>query len=269
MLVLGLAQQTGLPEIIAAKVSITAPRIRSGAANPVPKLISVIAGMCAGAEGIDDLDVLRAGGMPTLFDGVYAPSTLGVLLRKFSFGHARQLESVLRDHLVALAGRSELVAGIEGQAFIDIDSLLRPVYGHAKQGASYGHTKIAGKQVLRKGLSPLATTISTEHTAPVIAGMRLRAGKTGSGKGAGRMVAQAIVTARAAGASGKILVRGDSAYEKPRRGTRLPTRQGAVFPSDDQKPSHPTSHRLHRRRPMDPGALPQRGPRSRHRGLDL
>src|SRR4051794_8599484 len=42
--------------------------------------------------------------------------------------------------------------------------------------------------------------------------MRLRAGKTGSGKGAGRMVAQAIATARAAGATGKILVRGDSAY---------------------------------------------------------
>ncbi len=48
------------------------------------------------------------------------------------------------------------------RAFIDIDSLLRPVYGHAKQGACFGHTKIAGKQVLRKGLSPLAATISTE-----------------------------------------------------------------------------------------------------------
>ena len=210
--VLGLAQQTRLPEIIAARVSITAPRIRSGAANPVPKLISVIAGMCAGADSIDDLDVLRAGGMPTLFDGVSAPSTLGVLLREFSFGHARQLESVLRDHLVALAEHSELLAGIQGQAFIDIDSLLRPVYGHAKQGASYGHTKIAGKQVLRNGLSPLATTISAERTTPVIAGMRLRAGKTGSGKGAGGMVAQAIATARTAGASGKILVRGDCAY---------------------------------------------------------
>jgi hypothetical protein len=93
--------------------------------------------------------------------------------------------------------------------------------------------------VLRKGLSPLATTISTEHAAPVIAGMRLRAGKTGSGKGAGRMVAQEIATTRAAGASGKVLVRGDSAYAKPRRGTRLPTRQGAVFPGGGQKPSHP------------------------------
>ena len=209
---LGLAEQTRLSEIIAGKVSITVPRVKSGAANPAPKLLGVIAGMCAGADSIDDLDMLRAGGMPILFDGIYAPSTLGVLLREFSVGHARQLESVLREHLAALTERSELLVGIEQQAFIDIDSLLRPVYGHAKQGASYGHAKIAGKQVLRKGLSPLATTISTAHSPPMIAGMRLRAGKTGSGKGAGRMVAQAIATARAAGATGKILVRGDSAY---------------------------------------------------------
>jgi hypothetical protein len=210
--VLALAEQTRLPEIIEEKVSIKAPRIKSGSANPVPKLLGVIAGMCSGADSIDDLEVLRAGGMPIVFNKVYAPSTLGILLREFSFGHARQLESVLREHLIALAGRTELLAGIDSQAFIDIDSLLRPVYGHAKQGASYGHTKIAGKQVLRKGLSPLATTISTPASPPVIAGMRLRAGKTGSGKGAGRMVAQAIATARATGATGAILVRGDSAY---------------------------------------------------------
>ena len=151
--------------------------------------------------------------MTTLFDGVYAPSTVGTLLREFSFGHARQLESVLREHLVALCGRVALLPGDgEQRVFIDIDSLLRPVYGHAKQGASYGHTKIAGKQILRKGLSPLATTISTASSAPVIAGLRLRAGRANSGKGAGRMVAQAIGTARAAGASGPILVRGDAAY---------------------------------------------------------
>jgi hypothetical protein len=34
--------------------------------------------------------------------------------------------------------------------FIDIDSLLRPVYGQAKQGASYGHTKIARMTVIMK-----------------------------------------------------------------------------------------------------------------------
>jgi DDE family transposase len=112
--------------------------------------------------------------------------------------------------------------------FIDIDSLLRPVYGHAKQGASYGHTKIAGKQTLRKGLSPLATTISTVASAPVIAGMRLRAGKAGSARGAGRMVAQAIGTVRAVGASGQILVRGDSAYGS-RTVVRACARGGAQF----------------------------------------
>src|SRR5690349_14084854 len=130
--------------------------------------------------------------------------------------------------LAALAEHAQLLVGIDEQAFLDIDSLLRPVYGHAKQGASYGHTKIASKQVLRKGLSPLATTISTTQSAPVIAGMRLRAGKTGSGKGAGRMVAQDIATARAAGAIGKILVRGDSAYGN-RAVIRACLRGGAEF----------------------------------------
>jgi hypothetical protein len=226
--VMTLAQQTGLARLLAEKIRIRAPRIKSGAANPAPKLTTVVAGMVAGADCIDDIDVLRSGGMASLFDGVYAPSTIGTLLREFTFGHARQLESVLREHLVALCGRVDLLPGADQQVFVDIDSLLRPVYGHAKQGASYGHTKIAGKQILRKGLSPLATTISTPGAAPVIAGMRLRAGKTGSGKGAGRMVAQAIGTARAAGATGPILVRGDSAYGN-RKVVRACRRAGAQF----------------------------------------
>ncbi|KMO80306.1 hypothetical protein MCHLDSM_01696 [Mycolicibacterium chlorophenolicum] len=76
-------------------------------------------------------------------------------MREFTFGHANQLESVLRHHLSGLCARVELLPGADARAFVDIDSLLRPVYGHAKQGASYGRSKIAGKQILRKGLSPL------------------------------------------------------------------------------------------------------------------
>jgi hypothetical protein len=45
-----------------------------------------------------------------------------------------------------------------------------------------------------------------------VAGIRLRAGRAGSGKGAASMVREAIATARAAGANGQILLRGDSAY---------------------------------------------------------
>ena len=210
--VMTVAAQTGLPQLLADKICICEPRIKSGSANPAPKLATLIAGMCAGADSIDDVDLVRSGGMKTLFEQVYAPSTIGTLLREFTFGHARQLESVLRHHLGALCRRVELLPGSDLRAFVDIDSLLRPVYGHAKQGASYGHTKIAGKQILRKGLSPLITTISTETGAPVITGARLRAGRANSGRGAARMLAQAVAAARAAGVAGEIVVRGDSAY---------------------------------------------------------
>jgi Transposase DDE domain group 1 len=210
--VMTLAEQTGLSELLAHNVHIAAPRIKSGSVNPAPKLATLIAGMCAGADCIDDVDIVRSGGMKVLFGGVYAPSTIGTLLREFTFGHNRQLEAVLAGHLARLCAQVELLPGADVRAFLDIDSLLRPVFGQAKQGASYGHTKIAGKQILRKGLSPLATTISTDLAAPVIAGLRLRAGKANSGRGAGRMVAQGIATARAAGVTGEILVRGDSAY---------------------------------------------------------
>src|SRR6476659_9294480 len=209
--VMTLAEQTGLAELLGEKVHIAETRIKSGSANPAPKLATLIGGMCAGADSIDDVDVERSGGMKTLSDDAYAPSPIGTLLREFSCGHARQLESVLRGHLGMLCARADLLPGAGVRAFVDIDSLLRPVYGHAKQGASFGHTKIAGKQVLRRGLSPLATTISTPRSAPVVAGIRLRAGRAGSGRGAGSMVTEAVNTAKAAGAT-NILVRGDAAY---------------------------------------------------------
>jgi hypothetical protein len=210
--VMALAEQTGLSELVASKVAISETVVASAGVNPAGKITSIVAGMAAGADSIDDLNVIRSGGMPRLFRAVYAPATLGQFLREFTHGHSLQLASVARAHLVNLVRRSGLLPGIETQAYVDIDSLLRPVYGHAKQGASFGHTKIAGKQVLRRGLSPLATTISTTGGAPVVAGIRLRAGKAGSGKGAASMVTEAIGTTRAAGATGDILVRGDSAY---------------------------------------------------------
>jgi hypothetical protein len=120
--VMTLAEPTGLRRLLGEKVHIGAPRIKSGSANPAPKLTTVVAGMCAGADCIDDIDVVRSGGMKALFDGVYAPSTIGTLLREFTFGHARQLESVLRELLVALCGKAELLPAADNRLF-DIDSL--------------------------------------------------------------------------------------------------------------------------------------------------
>ena len=57
--------------------------------------------------------------------------------------------------------------------------------GTPSRAPASGTPRSSGKQVLRRGLSPLATTISTEHGAPVVAGIRLRAGKAGSGQGRG------------------------------------------------------------------------------------
>jgi hypothetical protein len=210
---LELAERTGLSGLLDEHVRFVDERVRSGAANATPKLTSIIAGMACGADSIEDLDVIRAGGMSKLFDGVYAAATSGILLREFTHGHTRQLSAVLRRHLVALAEHSGMLEGIAERCFIDIDALLRPVYGHAKQGASFGHTKIAGKTVLRRGLSPLAVTISTETAAPALAGVRLRAGRAASSRGAASMVTEALNTATAAGATAdSTLVRADSAY---------------------------------------------------------
>ena len=211
--VMELAAQTGLSRLIGEHVDLPSTRVRSGAVNPAGKLTTIIAAMMCGADNIDDANLLRAGGTPRVFDEVYAPSTLGILLREFTFGHANQLAAVVREHLAALAARTELLPGIEARAFLDIDSLLRPVYGHQKQGASFGHAKIAGRALLRKGLSPLITTLSVPGAAPVIAETWLRSGKTGSGRGAARQVKQAITTARGCGADpATIMLRGDSAF---------------------------------------------------------
>jgi hypothetical protein len=210
--VLELAEQTGLSRLIGEHVDLPSTRVKSGAVNPAGKLTSIIAGMMCGADSIDDVNVLRAGGTPRVFGEVYAPSTVGILLREFSFGHANQLAAVAREHLIALAARTGLLAGADERMFLDIDSLLRPVYGHHKQGASFGHAKIAGRALLRKGLSPLITTISTPTMAPVIAEAWLRGGKTGSGRGAARQLKQAITTARSIDPHATIMARGDSAF---------------------------------------------------------
>ena len=94
----------------------------------------------------------------------------------------------------------------------DVDSMQKRVYGHAKAGAAFGHTKIGGKSLLVRGLNVLAAVVSTPLGAPVIAATRLRGGRANSARGAASLAAEAITAARAAGCTGKIVVRMDSAY---------------------------------------------------------
>ena len=206
--VMALAQRAGLAALVAEHVR---PGGDCGV-NAYLKVPCLVAGMVAGADSIDDMDLLRHGALPALFGGIRAPSTLGSHLRSFTWGNVRQLEVVNRQLLSELARRAPLLPGKETLAFIDIDAMQKRVYGHRKQGAGFGHTKIQGKSLLVRGLNALAATVCTPLGAPVIAATRLRGGTANSARGAARFAAEAIGTARAIGCTGLIVVRADSAY---------------------------------------------------------
>jgi hypothetical protein len=202
-----LAERAGLPRLLAG----VQPDGPCGV-NAVTKVTCLLAGMTAGADSIDGMDLLRDGAMGTLFDGVRAPSTLGSHLRSYNWGNVRQLDKAHRGLLAALARGGRLLPGRETLAFIDIDSTQKPVYGYLKEGAKFGHAKVAGKDVLVKGLNALTSTISTPLSAPVIGPVRLRGGSAGSARGAAGLAAEAIGAARECGCAGMIVVRMDSAY---------------------------------------------------------
>ena len=178
-----LAQNVGLEDLVAQHVRVAA----KVGANPGLKIGALVAGMVAGADTIDGMDLLRHGAIPATVGGIRAPSTLGSFLRAFDHGNVRQLAAVHRRVLAELAARTPLLPGAEALAFIDVDSVQRRVYGGAKQGAAFGHAKIASKSLLVRGLNVLAATVSTPLAAPVVAATRLRGGNAGSGHCIGKI----------------------------------------------------------------------------------
>lgn len=222
--VMALAQRAGLGGLAGEHIRLARPC----GVNAQVKVGCLVAGMAAGADSIDDMGLLRHGAMPVLFGGVRAPSTLGSFLRAFTWGNVLQLQKVHREFLVGLARRAPLLPGADVLAFLDIDSQQKRVYGYAKQGAAFGHTKIAGKSLLVRGLNVLATSICTPLAAPVIAGTRLRGGSAASARGAASMITDGVTTARAAGCTGRLVVRMDSAfYGAP--AVRAARKAGAYF----------------------------------------
>jgi len=206
--VMALAERAGLPELLEGHVR---PGGECGV-NAHLKAGCLVAGMAAGADSIDDMGLLRHGAMDVLFGGVRAPSTLGSHLRCYAWGNVLQIEKAGRELPARLPALAPLLPGADVLAFVDIDSTQKRVYGHKKEGARFGHTKIQGKSVLVRGLNALIGAVSTPLAAPVIAATRLRGGNASSARGAASLAAQAIGTARACGATGTIVVRMDSAY---------------------------------------------------------
>ena len=199
--VLALAARCDLAGLLTSRLRITA----RGGANATAKILALVAGMITGADSIQDMDLLRHGGMGRLFTDVRAPSTLGTFLRLFTFGHVRQLDAIAATLLTRLAAATPILPGLSTVAFLDIDDTVRQTYGYAKQGAGRGYSGV-------KGLNALLATISTPLGAPVIAATRLRHGATNSVRGAAKLLSDALATAARAGACGLVIVRADSAF---------------------------------------------------------
>src|SRR4051794_24198600 len=132
--VLALADRAGLRQFADAHLSVPTDK----GANAGLKVASLVAGMVAGADSIDDMALLRHGGMSRVFAGAYAPSTLGSFLRAFTFGHVRQLDAVASRFLSALAEQTPLLGPSRPMTaadlvFLDVDdTIIIEVHGYAK-----------------------------------------------------------------------------------------------------------------------------------------
>src|SRR3954471_18282330 len=201
---MALADRAGLRSLADERLSVPTDK----GAHAGLKVGSLVAGMAAGADSIDDMALLRHGGMGQVFTGAYAPSTLGSFLRSFTFGHVRQLDAVASRFLTGLAERTALLGSHAdtGPVLVDLDDTIVEVHGYAKQGAAFGYSGV-------RGLSALLATVSTDQIAPVIAAQRLRKGSAGSARGAARLATDALALIGRTRLAGRpVLLRADSAF---------------------------------------------------------
>jgi hypothetical protein len=169
--------------------------------RPGRKTLTLVHALLAGADCVDDVDLLRCGATGRILGHeVMAPSTVGTWLRSFTFGHVRQL-----DRLAETALTRAWAAGAgpgDGELVIDVDSTVVEVHGYAKQGAAYGYTRQLGYHPV------LATRADTGEVLHV----RMRSGSANSGRGAQRFVRETFGRVRRAGATGTIVLRADSGF---------------------------------------------------------
>ena len=193
-----LAQRLGIEQVVDQLVDLGG---RPGAHRPGRKVLTLVHAILAGADCIDDAEVLRTGSTAeVLGHQVMAPSTIGTFLRSFTFGHVRQLDRVAET----IMGRAWAAGAGPGEAplTIDVDSTVCEVHGHHKQGAAYGYTRQLGYHPL------LATRADTGEVLHA----RQRTGRAASGRGAERFVVELAGRVRRAGATGQLTLRADSGF---------------------------------------------------------
>ena len=196
LLVATLVKRLGLESLIDERVTIAS---KSGGFSPGRKVLTLVHAMIAGATHIDHANVLRAGKSAKVLEHrVMAPSTLGTFLRAFTFGHVRQLESVIGEAICRAWSQMTLPERLA----IDVDSTICEVAGRKKHGASYGYTK-------KLGCHPL---LATRADTGEVLHARMRKGSADTQRGTKRFCEELIARLRRAGATGEITCRFDSGY---------------------------------------------------------
>jgi hypothetical protein len=194
-----LARKLELPALIGQQVTLVPG---PGAANADQKGMTLISALLAGAEYIDDVDILRAGNTASILgQHVAAPSTIGTFLRGFTWGNVRQLDAV---NGAALARAWEAGAGPGDKPLtIDVDSTICETYGLQKQGGSkFTYKNVRGYHPLLATAAGLGDVLHSRH----------RGGPAFSGRGAGSFVTETINRVRTAGATGELTFRMDSGF---------------------------------------------------------
>ena len=174
---------------------------RPAAARPGRKILTLLHSMVVGGDCIDDVGVLRSGSTSdVLGHRVMAPSTCGIFLRSFTFGHVAQL-----DKLFALILQRAWAAGAgpgDDAMTMDLDSTICEVHGYQKQGAAYGYTKQLSYHPL------LATRADTGEVLHI----RQRKGSANTARGTKRFIEELVARVRRAGASGALTLRADAGF---------------------------------------------------------
>ena len=189
--VMALARSAGLHQL--GQQRLTVPTDKG--ANAGLKVASLVAGMVAGADTIDDMALLRHGGMGRVFTACVRAVDAGVVPAGV---HLRPCPPARRGRLPVpararrarhLTARSRRLRCWPGWCSSMSTTPSSRSTATPKQGAGFGYSEV-------RGLNALLATVSTTETAPVIVAQRLRKGSCGSPRGATRLIADAVKTVR-------------------------------------------------------------------------
>lgn len=175
-----------------------------GRANAGRKAMTVIHAVLAGADSIDDCDILRAGATAAVLGHVVAaPSTIGTFLRSFSWAHARQLDAVAGAVLARAWAAGAGPDDLDGEFTIDVDSSIHETYGTLKEGGGrFGYTQV-------RGYHPLYAFAGVDGE---VLHCRLRGGNAHTARGAVSFLSETVNRVRAGGVTGPLKMRADSGF---------------------------------------------------------